>query len=107
DVGRRLGVERHVVAADLSGAGDSDLPPLAVRAGSAVRKPTEVEPAVLGADVHVRAIINDQVEILGRELVQDQSRLTGAELPLPQSQGLDSGGETGARRGYGHEQSPL
>lgn len=64
-IGRRLHVEGHLVAAGLGGAGDGDIPPLAVAAGAAEREPSEVEAAVRAAHMHVPPVVHDQVEVLG------------------------------------------
>lgn len=54
----------------LGRAGDGDLPSLAVCAGAAEREPAEAEATVLRADVHVRAVVHNQVEVLCGELVR-------------------------------------
>ncbi len=79
----------------------------AIRAGTAVREPAKVEPTVLRADVHVRAVVHDQVEVVRCELVCHERQPAGTELPFAQPQSFDGGGETRAGGRHGHSQSPL
>lgn len=59
-----------------------------VGAGATERKPAEVKAAVLLAEVHVRAIIHDEIELLRGKLLKHKRGLSGTELPLTQPQGF-------------------
>src|SRR5690606_6431721 len=107
DAGWRLGVEGHLVTAYLGRSGDGDLPSLAVGTRAPEREPTEVEATVLRVDVYVRAVVHDDVEVVGGELIHHERGLTRPEQPLTQPQSLDGGGESGTRGSRYHRHSPL